>query len=123
MMNKEQMSVIYEIGKKVVSGSINEKDASLRIYRDYGLNQTSLIYYFRSLKNMLEGSNTYAISIGSAIREFFLLSIYKEFGAERLRIALKQFLIDIEYYEHSHGDRIQKKNRELYQKYCDLLNK
>lgn len=121
VMTPEQMSAIYEMGKKVYYGTINEQDASKRIKQDYGINQTSLIYYFRSLRKMLDGSPTYSIGIGSALRDFLLSHIYNEFGKERLLGALKQFLACIEYYENSHNNVVQKRNRAIYKKYNDIL--
>ena len=52
----------------------------------------------------------------------FIEEIYKDYGAERLRIALKAYMDFIVYYEQGHNNTIRKIEREIHEKHCNVLN-
>ena len=51
--------------------------------------------------------------INTDLRDYYLSQIYKDYGAEKLRIALKAYMDFIIYYEEGHNNTTRK-NRARY---------
>ena len=60
--------------------------------------------------------------ISTDLRDYYLSQIYKDYGADKLRIALKAYMDFIIYYEEGHNNTTRKIEREIHQKYCNVLS-
>jgi len=120
-IKREYAPTIYNVAKRVYDKEIKlVKGQDELNYKCNGMNESSAADFIYSFKKMLEGK-MHQRTINSDIRDYMLECIYKEYGREKLRIALGAFMKHIEYYEDiKEGTQI--KDRQLYEKYQILLD-
>ena len=70
---------------------------------------------------MLDGE-LHTRGISTDLRDYYLSQIYKDYGADKLRIALKAYMDFIIYYEEGHNNTTRKIERDIHQKYCNILS-
>lgn len=70
---------------------------------------------------MLDGE-LHTRSISTDLRDYYLYQIYKDYGADKLRVALKAYMDSIVYYEEGHNNTVRKKERDIYEKHYSVLN-
>lgn len=119
-MECEQMYAIYRAAKAIYNKEERLADGKEMLFQKHGVNKNSFADYYRAFQKMLDGE-LHTRSISSALRDYFLSQIYKDYGAEKLRIALKAYRASILYYEGTHNNRRREIEWDVYQRYCDIL--
>ena len=120
-MNLEQMTAIYKMAKAIYNKEERLVNAKETLYLKYEINKNSFADFYRAFQKMLDGE-LHTRGISTDLRDYFLSQIYKDYGAERLRIALKAYMDFIVYYEQGHNNTIRKIEREIHEKHCNVLN-
>lgn len=104
-MNLEQMTAIYKMAKAIYNKEERLVNAKETLYLKYEINKNSFADFYRAFQKMLDGE-LHTRGISTDLRDYFLSQIYKDYGAERLRIALKAYMDFIVYYEQGHNNTI-----------------
>lgn len=120
-MNLEHMTAIYKMAKAIYNKEERLVNAKETLYSKYGINKNSFADYYRAFQKMLDGK-LHTRSISTDLRDYYLSQIYKDYGADKLRVALKAYMDSIVYYEESHNNTIRKKERDIYEKHYSVLN-
>lgn len=115
------MAEIYGLAKQVYLKELRQIDARQKIQSRLSvpINDNSFIDFCAALRHMLNGTR-HTRGISTDLREFYLERIYKDFGIDRLRIALNAYMMHIEYYEnkrHTH----RKIEREIHSKFSEKI--
>lgn len=122
MIEPECIIAIYEKAKEVYSKQDTLKNAKSKLYSEYGVNENSFEDYYYALKNMLDGT-LHKRMINSDLRDYYLTRIYEDYGVDKLSIALQAYMSSILYYEQGHDNRLLKKERGIYDKHSQILDK
>lgn len=117
----EQMSAIYKMAKAIYNKEERLKNGKEILFLSHGINKNSFADFYRALNNMLEGK-LHTRGINTDLRDYYLSQIYKDYGGERLKIALKAYMDFILYYEGGHNNTTRKIERDIHQKYCNILS-
>ncbi len=120
-MIKQDMAEIYGLAKQIYLKELRQIDARQQIQSRLSvpINDNSFIDFCAALRHMLNGT-LHTRGISTDLREFYLERIYKDFGIDRLKIALNAYMMHIEYYEnkrHTH----RKIEREIHSKFLDKI--
>lgn len=121
-MKIEQMSAIYKMAKAIYNKEARLVDGKEKLFLNYSINKNSFADFYRALQKMLDGE-LHTRGISADLRDYYLSQIYKDYGADKLRVALKAYMDFIIYYEKGHNNTIKKNERDIHQKYCNILNK
>lgn len=122
MIEPECIIAIYEKAKGIYSGKDTLKNAKGMLASEYGVNENSFEDYYYAFKNMLDGK-LHKRMINSDLRDYYLTRIYEDYGVDKLRIALQIYMGSILYYEQSHNNILLKKDRGIYDKHSQILDK
>ncbi len=122
MIEPECIIAIYEKAKEVYSKQDTLKNAKGMLASEYGVNENSFEDYYYAFKNMLDGT-LHKRMINSDLRDYYLNRIYENYGIDKLRIALQAYMDAISYYEGSHNNILLKKERRIYDKHSQILDK
>ena len=116
----EQMSAIYKMAKAIYNKEERLKNGKEKLFLAYGVEPNSFADFYRALKKMLDGE-LHTRGINTDLRDYYLSQIYKDYGAEKLETALDAYMKFIIYYEEGHNT-IRKIEREIHQKFCNILS-
>ena len=116
----EQMSAIYKMAKAIYNKEERLKNGKEKLFLAYGVEPNSFADFYRALKKMLDGE-LHKRGINTDLRDYYLSQIYKDYGAEKLETALDAYMKFIIYYEEGHNT-IRKIEREIHQKFCNVLS-
>ena len=116
------MSAIYKMAKAIYNKEERLKNGKETLFLSHGIDKNSFADFYRALKKMLDGE-LHTRGINTDLRDYYLSQIYKDYGAEKLRIALKAYMDFIIYYEEGHNNTTRKIERDIHQKYCNILSK
>ena len=100
-MNVEQMSAIYKMAKAIYNEEERLVTGKEILFLNHGINKNSFADFYRALKNMLDGK-LHRRGISTDLRDYYLSQIYKDYGVERLKVALDAYMDFIVYYSGSH---------------------
>ena len=120
-MNLEHMTAIYKMAKAIYNKEERLVNAKETLNSKYGINKNSFADYYRAFQKMLDGE-LHTRSISTDLRDYYLYQIYKDYGADKLRVALKAYMDSIVYYEEGHNNTVRKKERDIYEKHYNVLN-
>lgn len=120
-MNVEQMSAIYKMAKAIYNEEERLVTGKEILFLNHGINKNSFADFYRALKNMLDGK-LHRRGISTDLRDYYLSQIYKDYGVERLKVALDAYMDFIVYYEESHNNTVRKIERKIHQKHCEVLD-
>lgn len=120
-MKLEHMTAIYEMAKAIYNEEERLVNAKETLYLKYGINKNSFADFYRAFQKMLDGE-LHTRGISTDLRDYYLSQIYKDYGADKLRIALNAYMRFIVYYEEGHNNTTRKIEREIYEKHCNVLN-
>ncbi|MGN0214399.1 MAG: HNH endonuclease [Muribaculaceae bacterium] len=120
-MEKEQMTAIYKMAIAIYNKKERLVDGKKKLFLSYGINKNSFADFYRALQKMLNGE-LHTRGISTDLRDYYLSQIFKDYGADKLRVALKAYMDFIIYYENGHNNRKRKIERDIHKKYCDILN-
>ena len=120
-MTTEQIESIYEMANAIYYKKIRLVDGREILFKKYGVNKNSFADYYRAFQKMLDGK-LHTRAINSSLRIYFLNKIYECYGVDRLKIALDAYMESIVYYEESHNNTNRKIERDIYQRFSNLIN-
>mgnify|MGYP003508766967 FL=1 len=120
-MNIEQMSAIYKMAKAIYNREERLVNGKEKLFLSHGINKNSFADFYRAFQKMLDGE-LHTRGISTDLRDYYLSQIYKDYGADKLRIALKAYMDFIIYYEEGHNNTLREIERDIHQKYCNFLN-
>lgn len=120
MISPECIVAIYEKSKEIYSGKDSLKNAKETLFSEYRVNKNSFEDCYYAFKHMLSGT-LHKRMINSDLRDYYLTQINKDYGVDKLRIALEMYMGSILYYEQCHNN-ILKKDRGIYDKHLKILN-
>lgn len=120
-MKIEQMSAIYKMAKAIYNKEERLVNGKEKLFLTHRINKNSFADFYRAFQKMLDGE-LHTRGISTDLRDYFLSQIYKDYGAEKLRIALKAYMDFIIYYENGHNNTTRKIERDIHQKYCKVLD-
>ena len=120
-MNIEQMSAIYKMAKAIYNREERLVNGKEKLFLSHGINKNSFADFYRAFQKMLDGE-LHTRGISTDLRDYYLSQIYKDYGADKLKIALKAYMDFIIYYEEGHNNTTRKIEREIHQKYCNVLS-
>lgn len=120
-MKIEQMSAIYKMAKAIYNKEERLVDGKKKLFSSYGINENSFADFYRAFQKMLDGQ-LHTRGISTDLRDYYLSQIYNDYGAYKLKIALNAYMDSIVYYEKGHNNTERKRDREIYKKYCEILN-
>ena len=106
----------YDLGKKILEGSMEIEDAVRRLY-NIGMKPESARHYLRSVRAMLVGDR-FTATINNTALSYFLTQIYTEYGAEGLRKALNSVREYLEYQKDKNG---LPGARKVYEDFYEIL--
>ena len=111
----EKWNDVYQYVVSVYMGKMSMKDAAERVHDLHCVAPNSFVMYYYAFKNMLSGE-LHTRSISSSLRRILLDGIYKDYGKEGLRTALKAYLAHIKYQEKIGVNPVTAKN--IYEEYA-----
>ena len=117
----EQMSAIYKMAKAIYNKEERLKNGKEKLFLTLGVKPNSFADFYRAFQKMLDGE-LHTRGISTDLRDYYLSQIYKDYGADKLRIALKAYMDFIIYYEEGHNNTLREIERDIHQKYCNFLN-
>ena len=120
-MKIEQISAIYKMAKAIYNKEERLVHGKEKLFLSHGINKNSFADFYRAFQKMLDGE-LHTRGISTNLRDYYLSQIYKDYGADKLRVALKAYMNFIIYYESSHNNTTRKIERDIHQKYCNVLN-
>jgi len=106
-ITKDQIPLAYEMAKNAFEGIISQKNAKDRLVEVHNMNRNSandFIYVFKYLmqgKEFQRGLNAYAF-------DYFLASIKKDYGIQKLKIALESLSHYIDYHKSKKNSKVGK---------------
>ena len=119
-MKIDEMSAIYIMAKAIYNKEVRLVDGKEKLFLSHGINKNSFADFYRAFQKMLDGE-LHTRGISTDLRDYYLSQIYKDYGAERLRTALKAYMDFILYYEEGHNNTVRRIERDIHQKYCNVL--
>ena len=120
-MKTEQMSAIYKMAKAIYNKEERLVLGREKLFLNHGINKNSFATYYQAFQKMLDGE-VHSRGISIDLRDYYLSQIYKDYGAEKLKVALKAYMDYIIYYESTHNNVTKTIEREIHQKHCNVLN-
>ncbi len=114
------MEAVYTMAKSVYSGKERLVDAKEYLNETFNVNKNSFADFYRALQKMLDGG-LHSRIISPDLRDYFLSKIYVDYGQARLAKALEVYMGSILYYERTHNNSVRKADREIHQKYTEIL--
>ena len=121
-MTQEELSAIYKMAKAIYNKEERLVNGKEKLFYNYKINKNSFADFYRAFQKMLDGE-LHTRGINTELRDYYLSQIYKDYGATKLRTALKAYMDFILYYESSHNNTKRNIERNIHQKYCNILNK
>lgn len=112
----EQYHECYELGKKIIEGSMEIEDAVRCLYKS-GMSDNSARMYLRSVRAMLTGER-FTATIKEDALAYYLTQIYTEHGAEGLKRALHSVREYLEYQKDKNG---LPGSRKIYEDFYEIL--
>ena len=106
-ITKDQIPLAYEMAKNAFEGIISQKNAKDRLVEVHNMNRNSandFIYVFKYLmqgKEFQRGLNAYSF-------DYFLASIKKDYGIQKLKIALQSLSYYIDYHKSKKNSKVGK---------------
>jgi len=119
-LQKQHLPTLYEIAKDAYHKGITKSAAAKEISRHGGIKVTTANDLVRNLGHMIK-AEPYRRRLASAVTEYFLEAIQKDFGNVGLANALTALWGHIEYYE----ERANVNNltdRLIHQRFQDALD-
>ena len=108
-------SNVYQYILSVYMGKMSIEDAAERVHDLYDdVSIDSFKMYYNTYKKMRLGE-LYTRSISQDLHIILLEGIYKDYGKEGLKTALKAYLAHIEHYKKNGNDRV------IYEKYAQKI--
>ncbi len=87
LTNQKDMSLIYDMAKKVYNNQINIADATTELSSQINASPASLKMYINIYRYMRQGK-CYKMGSSAAFTKFLLKNIYSDFGENAFRVAL-----------------------------------
>lgn len=109
----------YKESKRVFENNLSFKEAAENIHKNCNLKITSALDYPYYFKYLITGSGSCRI-LSSYTQEFYLNSIFKDYGKEQLAKSLIAFMTLIVKFEAG-KEGSKKSMRAIYQKYSKLI--
>lgn len=88
----------YALSAEVDHGRLQRQDALSQLAKQYGLNSGSASDHIVNFKKMMDGIR-YTRTNNAEATEYYLTNILKDYGPERLKLAIKAANEHVEYYE------------------------
>ena len=101
-MTQEELSAIYKMAKAIYNKEERLVNGKEKLFYNYKINKNSFADFYRAFQKMLDGE-LHTRGINTELRDYYLSQIYKDYGATKLRTALKAYMDFILYYESSHN--------------------
>jgi hypothetical protein len=96
-INKEMIEKCYFYAKKVYHKQIDRTSATNSIYGEVGMHQGSANDYIGAFCSMMEGEE-YKRTINTEATRYYLENINKDYGIDKLQIALTAVNKHTDYY-------------------------
>ena len=112
----EQYHESYDLGKKIIEGSMTIDEAVRRLY-DMGMSDNSARPYLRSVRAMLTGER-FTATINENALSYFLTQIYSDYGSDGLRRALHSVKEYLDYQKDKNG---LPGSRLIYEDFLEIL--
>jgi 5-methylcytosine-specific restriction protein A len=119
-ITSDMIEASYEVGKKIYNKKIalqNGVDTLSKL----GMNRNSAVDYIYLFDKLIQGK-LYTRTSNAYATEYYINKIYNEKGNGGLENCLLSLLQHIEYYEDKASVTL-KKQRSIYKKYLDLIEK
>ena len=109
----------YKESKRVFENDLSVKEAAENMNKNCGININSSADYYYYFKYLKTGEGSCRI-LSSFTQEFYLKTMYDEYGREQLKKSLRYFKQLIEKFE---GDKVGSKKSmwAIYSKYIDYV--
>lgn len=109
----------YKYAKDAFEGKISPEDATMKIHLKHDIKIGSAKDYPKLFKVLMTGEGS-IWSLSDYCHDFFLKTIFEDYGKVQLKKSLSYFKVLIEKYEKQTGT-LKKSKRAIYDKYNQLL--
>lgn len=111
---------VYSLAKKVYEGKIKRKDAINLLTTDSRMNPSTAGDLINNFRRFMMAAR-YERTNNTFVANFFLNSIFRDYGYQGLSNAIKALKLHIEYYEDLQKTTMHKQ-REILDRYSKLLD-
>jgi hypothetical protein len=118
-ISTQDLPVVFNAVKDAYQGTVSKAEASRRISQELGIKLSSATNIVGDFATMMTG-RAYKRRLNVLLTDYFLDSIFTDFGVDALSTALKALDGHITYLEKTYRVR-SRANREIYDRFDEVL--